>query len=100
MASRARRSAFATPLVVVLGCGVPSTEPVTPQVPPRTDPPIDAALPVDAPVSTGADARIANANPPGVLVLRLLKVEVSGSAVEVTFDKGSKAGLRNGMKGY
>lgn len=104
MASRTRRSAFAAPFVVVLGCGMPAPPTLPPEDPAHTAVPIDAGMPIDAAGAVAVDATIATAtataNPPAPLVLRVINMNVAGNAVDVTFNKGSKDGLATGMKGY
>jgi hypothetical protein len=56
MARRARTSAFATPFVVVLGCGTPAPRTMTAEQIAAADPPIDAPVPIDAYADTSPDA--------------------------------------------
>lgn len=123
---RRRRIAFAAPFVVVVACKRPVAEPVEPDddegpatgeaVMPRSsmpEPPPDAAVPIDAAiarVNPCLDRRTVHVgcnppppermmNPPKPIHLRVVRIEVQGSANVLTLAGGAEQGIANDWTG-
>lgn len=122
MSRRSPRARFATPFVVVLGCGRPPAPPQEPREEPEESdeevatsvPPVDAALPIDAYVPPDAEVMDQvtieahctgklqpqwNCNPPPPGRAKVIGVSVVGTETEVVFDRGTDDGIAMGWKG-